>query len=59
MEQLLAMNEDELAHPPAPYLVTPRWVKERALAWGPKHPMFCAGVLGEFPTQLTRCTALS
>jgi phage terminase large subunit len=51
MEQLLAMNEDELAHPPAPYLVTPRWVKERALAWGPKHPMFCARVLGEFPTQ--------
>jgi phage terminase large subunit len=51
MEQLLAMSDDDLAHPPAPYLVTPRWVKERALAWGPTHPMFCARVLGEFPTQ--------
>lgn len=51
LEQLLAMGDDELANPPAPYLVTPRWVKERALAWGPKHPMFCARVLGEFPTQ--------
>jgi hypothetical protein len=51
MEQLLATSDDDLAHPPAPYLVTPRWVKEGALAWGPKHPMFCARVLGEFPTQ--------
>jgi hypothetical protein len=51
MEQLLGMSDDDLAHPPAPYLVTPRWVKERALAWGPKHPMFSARVLGEFPTQ--------
>jgi hypothetical protein len=51
LEQLLAMSEDELAHPPAPYLVTPRWVKERALTWGPKHPMSLARVLGEFPTQ--------
>jgi hypothetical protein len=51
MEQLLAMSEDELAHPTAPYLVTRRWVRERALAWGQKHPMFRARVLGEFPSQ--------
>lgn len=51
IEQLLAMSEEELLHPPAPYLVTPRWVKERALAWGQKHPMFRARVLGEFPSQ--------
>lgn len=51
IDQLLAMSEDELADPPAPYLVTPRWVKERALAWGQNHPMFRARVLGEFPTQ--------
>jgi hypothetical protein len=51
MEQLLAMSEDDLARPVAPYLVTRRWVKERALAWGQKHPMFRARVLGEFPSQ--------
>ena len=51
MEQLLAMSDEELAISPAPYLVTRRWVKERALAWGQKHPMFCARVLGEFPSQ--------
>jgi phage terminase large subunit len=51
MEQLLAMSDEELAWSPAPYLVTRRWVKERALAWGEKHPMFCARVLGEFPSQ--------
>ena len=51
MEQLLAMSDEELAYSPAPYLVTRRWVKERALSWGQKHPMFCARVLGEFPTQ--------
>jgi hypothetical protein len=51
MEQLLAMTDDQLARPPAAYLVTPRWVKERALSWGPKHPMFQARVLGEFPSQ--------
>lgn len=51
MDQLLAATDDELARPPVPYLVTPRWVKERALSWGPKHPMFQARVLGEFPSQ--------
>ena len=55
MEQLLAMGDEELAYAPAPYLVTRRWVKERALAWGQKHPMFCARVLGEFPTQSAYC----
>ena len=34
MEQLLAMGDEELAYAPAPYLVTRRWVRERALAWG-------------------------
>jgi phage terminase large subunit len=51
LDQLLQMTDDQLANPPAPYLVTPRWVKERALAWGQKHPMFRARVLGEFPSQ--------
>jgi phage terminase large subunit len=51
IEQLLAMSGAELAESPMPFLVTRRWVKERALAWGQKHPMFRARVLGEFPSQ--------
>jgi len=51
MDQLLVRTDDELARPPVPYLVTPGWVKERALSWGPKHPMFQARVMGEFPSQ--------
>ncbi len=51
LEQLLAMSDEEFEHPPMPYLVTPRWVRERALSWGPKHPMFRARVMGEFPSQ--------
>lgn len=51
LEQLLEMNEDDLPRPSLPYLITPRWVRERALAWGVKHPMFQARVLGQFPTQ--------
>jgi phage terminase large subunit len=45
------MSGDELANPSAPYLITPAWVQERALVWGPSHPMFRARVLGEFPSQ--------
>jgi phage terminase large subunit len=51
LEQLMEMQEDELPRPALPYLITPRWVRERALSWGLKHPMFQARVLGHFPTQ--------
>jgi hypothetical protein len=51
MDRLLASTDDELSRVPLPYLVTPGWVKERALSWGPKHPMFQARVMGEFPSQ--------
>jgi hypothetical protein len=51
IEQLLAMSDDELAIAPTPYLITRRWVKERYLRRGPNHPMYRAGVLGEFPEQ--------
>jgi len=51
LEQLMEMKEDELPRPALPYLITPRWVRERALSWGLKHPMFQARVLGQFPTQ--------
>jgi len=55
LEKLLALTDDELARPPLPYLITPQWVKERALGWGEKHPMFQARVLGDFPTQSDYC----
>lgn len=51
LNQILEMQEDELPRPQLPYLITPRWVRERALSWGLKHPMFEARVLGQFPTQ--------
>jgi hypothetical protein len=51
LEQLMEMKENELPRPALPYLITPRWVRERALSWGLKHPMFQARVLGQFPTQ--------
>jgi phage terminase large subunit len=51
LEQLMEMNEDELPRPALPYLITPRWVRERALIWGLKHPMFESRVLGQFPSQ--------
>lgn len=51
LEKLLTMTDDEIARPALPYLITPRWVKERALSWGVGHPMFQSRVLGQFPTQ--------
>ncbi len=48
---LLAMDADELAIAPTPYLVTRQWVAERLKKWGPDHPMYRARVLGEFPSQ--------
>jgi len=51
LEQLMEMNEDELPRPALPYLITSRWVRERALTWGLKHPMFESRVLGQFPSQ--------
>lgn len=53
LNQIMEMQEDELSRPPLPYLITPRWVRERALTWGLKHPMFEARVLGQFPSQAT------
>lgn len=34
-----------------PYLVSPRWAKEKIDAWGTDSPMFQARVLGNFPSQ--------
>ncbi len=34
---------------PVPYLISARWVIERACDWGVEHPFFRAKALGEFP----------
>lgn len=34
---------------PYPQLVTPKWVAERYVSWGPDSPLFQAKVLGKFP----------
>lgn len=49
--ELLAMGPEELAYQPFPSLVTRKWVRERLLVWGPKHPKYVARVLGEFPSD--------
>ena len=51
VEQLLAMDDEQLEHAPFPFLVRRRWVKEKYQRWGPNHPKYRARVLGEFPTQ--------
>lgn len=34
---------------PAPYLITPQWVADKAKRWGTNNPAWKARVLGEFP----------
>ncbi len=36
---------------PIPYLINTRWVIEKAIEWGVKHPLFMGKVLGEFPDE--------
>lgn len=36
---------------PAPYLITPAWVYDKFLSWGPDSPLYQAKVLAEFPTS--------
>jgi len=45
---MVDLNTVEIVNP---YLVTPRWVKEKADSWGIDSPMFQARVLGNFPSQ--------
>lgn len=47
--ELVSLTEDELAHTKYPYLITPRWVKERLMVWGADDWRFISRVLGEFP----------
>jgi phage terminase large subunit len=51
LEQLLAMDERELAVAPRPYLTQRRWVREKYAEWGPTHPLWESKVLGQFPSQ--------
>ena len=36
---------------PRPYLISARWVIEKAIEWGVDHPLFKSKVLGEFPDE--------
>lgn len=49
IEELLAMNEDELAINPYRGLITRAAVVERYKTWGPSHPKYLARVLAQFP----------
>lgn len=50
-DDLMALPDDELDRAVAPFLVTRRWVREKALKWGTTNPLYQARVLGEFPAQ--------
>ena len=54
LEQLLAMPPEELDKNERPYLVTRRWVAEKARDWGEGTPMFASRVHGDFPMQSDR-----
>ena len=45
------LNPDGSFKWPAPYLITPEWVADKYLRWGPNHPAWFARVEGEFPEQ--------
>ena len=51
LERLLTMSEAELDHNPRPYLITPRWVREKYYEWGPDHALWQSRVLGNFPVE--------
>jgi len=36
---------------PRPYLITPDWVRDKYVRWGPDSPLYFSRVLGEFPMQ--------
>jgi len=38
---------------PMPHLITPEWVAERYVRWGPENPVYQSRVLAEFPEQAT------
>lgn len=55
IEQLRTMSVKELeAEVTHPYLVTPKWARERLDEWGEDSPAFLARILGEFPDTGTQ-----
>lgn len=56
LEALMAMDEDELAISPWPFLTTRRWVRDFVRKWGVNHPKVRARVFGEFPPQADNAT---
>lgn len=51
IEELLAMDDDEIEAAPVPFLITRQWVREKYLRWGPTNPRYLSRVLGQFPTH--------
>lgn len=51
LDELMAMNDDELGVSPWPFLTTRRWVRDFIAKWGVNHPKVRARVFGEFPAQ--------
>lgn len=51
IEDLLAMNEDDLNVVKVPSLTRRRWVLEMYRKWGPLNPRYQSRVLGQFPAQ--------
>jgi len=50
VEQLRSMTEAELdAEVTHPYLITPKWARQRLDEWGEDSPAFLGRILGEFP----------
>lgn len=50
-EDLLSRSDDDLAHVPRPYLVTPAWAKDILQEQGDTSPIWQARVRGQFPDQ--------
>jgi len=55
LEQLKLMSIKELeAEVTHPYLITPKWARERLEEWGEDSPAFVSRILGEFPDTGTQ-----
>jgi hypothetical protein len=51
LEQLLTMCDEQLDDNCWPSLTTRRWVRDRYIEWGPRHPLWESRVCGNFPQQ--------
>jgi hypothetical protein len=51
IDDVLAMDDDELGRVERPYLTTRRWVREMYRKWGAEASVYLSRVRGQFPTQ--------